>query len=146
MSSKKLSSAGDTVNLECKNLSDYLKSQPAQVITKLYEFPAICLAVYRDCIPDIAKQFVIRMLCVDQPVPQAVVSSWGSQVYAKWVNESRKFRSHLKFPLFDRDNLAACNSLTELKIWAIASLPGGLAAWDLNPFFKRNLKIAWLGG
>jgi transcription initiation factor TFIIH subunit 4 len=83
MSSKKLSSAGDTVNLECKNLSDYLKSQPAQVITKLYEFPAICLAVYRDCIPDIAKQFVIRMLCVDQPVPQAVVSSWGSQVYAK---------------------------------------------------------------
>jgi rhodanese-related sulfurtransferase len=48
--------------------------------------------------------------------------------------------------LFLRENLAACNSLTELKIWAIASLPGGLAAWDLNPFFKRNLKIAWLGG
>ena len=83
MSSKKLNTASDAVNLECKNLHDYLKSQPAQVITKLYEFPAICLAVYRDCIPDIAKQFVIRMLCVEQPVPQAVVSSWGSQVYAK---------------------------------------------------------------
>lgn len=83
MSSKKNSSSNSVVHLECKNLHEYLKSQPAQVITKLYEFPAICLAVYRDCIPDIAKQFVIRMLCVEQPVPQAVVSSWGSQVYAK---------------------------------------------------------------
>jgi transcription initiation factor TFIIH subunit 4 len=83
MSSKKLSSQSNVVNLECKNLHEYLKSQPAGVITKLYEYPAICLAVYRDCIPDIAKQFVIRMLCVDQAVPQAVVSSWGSQVYAK---------------------------------------------------------------
>lgn len=83
MTSKKSSPVKSGVHLECKNLHDYLKSQPAQVITKLYEFPAICLAVYRDCIPDIAKQFVIRMLCVEQPVPQAVVSSWGSQVYAK---------------------------------------------------------------
>lgn len=83
MSSKKTSPVKSVVHLECKNLHEYLKSQPAQVITKLYEFPAICLAVYRDCIPDIAKQFVIRMLCVEQPVPQAVVSSWGSQIYAK---------------------------------------------------------------
>lgn len=84
MSSKKTPSGNSAVHLECKNLHEYLKSQPAQVITKLYEFPAICLAVYRDCIPDIAKQFVIRMLCVEQPVPQAVVSSWGSQIYAKY--------------------------------------------------------------
>lgn len=83
MTSKKPATISNVVNLECKNLHEYLKSQPAQVITKLYEYPAICLAVYRDCIPDIAKQFVIRMLCVEQPVPQAVVASWGSQVYAK---------------------------------------------------------------
>lgn len=76
-------SAADIVPLECKNLPEYLKSQSAQVITKLYEYPAICLAVYRDCIPDIAKQFVIRMVAVEQPVPQAVVSSWGSQLYMK---------------------------------------------------------------
>lgn len=78
-------SAGSTevIPLECKNLHDYLKGQTAQVITKLYEYPAICLAVYRDCIPDIAKQFVIRMVSVEQPVPQAVVSSWGSQLYLK---------------------------------------------------------------
>lgn len=76
-------SSADVAPLECKNLPEYLKSQPTQVITKLYEFPAICLAVYRDCIPDIAKQFVIRMVAVEQPVPQAVVSSWGSQLYLK---------------------------------------------------------------
>lgn len=75
--------AGLVVHLECKNLHDYMKSQPDFVITKLYEYPAICLAVFRDCISDIAKQFVIRMLFVEQPVPQAVVLSWGSQVYAK---------------------------------------------------------------
>jgi transcription initiation factor TFIIH subunit 4 len=45
-----------------------------------------------------------------------------------------------------RENSAACDSLTELKIWSEASISGGLAAWDLNPSFKRNLKIAWLGG
>lgn len=83
MSSKKTSPIKSVVHLECKNLHEYLKSQPTSIITKLYEFPAIALAVYRDCIPEIAKQFVIRMLCVEQPVPQAVVSSWGSQIYAK---------------------------------------------------------------
>jgi transcription initiation factor TFIIH subunit 4 len=80
MSTKKIT---NVVHLECKNLHDYMKSQPENVITKLYEYPAICLAVFRDCIPDIAKQFTIRMLFVEQPVPQAVVSSWGSQIYSK---------------------------------------------------------------
>lgn len=126
MSSKKSSAAANlVVQLECKNLHSYLKSQ-TQIISKLYEEPSICLAAYRD-LPEIAKQFVIRMLCVEQPVPQAVVQSWGSQVYSK-------------------ENLAACEALTELRIWTEASISGGLTAWDLNPSFKRNLKIAWLGG
>jgi transcription initiation factor TFIIH subunit 4 len=82
MSSKKNTSTSSVVHLECKNLHEYLKSQTNQ-ISKLYEYPAICLAVYRDCLPAIAKQFVIRMLCIEQPVPQAVIQSWGSQIYAK---------------------------------------------------------------
>jgi transcription initiation factor TFIIH subunit 4 len=71
-------------NLECRNLQDYLKTRQPQVLERLYSYPAICLAVYRE-LPEIARQFVIRILFVEQPVPQAVVSSWGSQVYAKWV-------------------------------------------------------------
>lgn len=35
-------------------------------------------------LPEIARQFVIRILFVEQPVPQAVIASWTSQVYAKY--------------------------------------------------------------
>lgn len=34
-------------NLECKDLNDYLKSQPPDVMDRLYNYPTICLAVYR---------------------------------------------------------------------------------------------------
>ena len=38
--------------------------------------------VYRE-LPPIAKHYVIRLLYVEQPVPQAVIASWVSQAYAK---------------------------------------------------------------
>lgn len=41
------SSALQSANLECKNLYDYLKTRPPQVLEKLYNHPTICLAVYR---------------------------------------------------------------------------------------------------
>lgn len=62
-------------NLECIDLQEYLKSKPQNVIESLYNYPSICLAVYRE-LPEIARQFVIRILFVEQPVPQAVVASW----------------------------------------------------------------------
>lgn len=34
-------------------------------------------------LPAIAKHYVIRLLFVEQPVPQAVIASWVSQAYAK---------------------------------------------------------------
>lgn len=34
-------------NLECKDLNEYLKSQPPDVMERLYNYPTICLAVYR---------------------------------------------------------------------------------------------------
>ena len=34
-------------NLECKNLYDYLKTRPHNVLERLYNHPTICLAVYR---------------------------------------------------------------------------------------------------
>lgn len=34
-------------NLECKNLYEYLKTLPKNVLERLYNHPAICLAVYR---------------------------------------------------------------------------------------------------
>lgn len=60
-------------------------------------------------------------------MPQAVVASWGSQVYAK-------------------EHEFATSVLTDLGVWRGAAIPGGLPAWELCPTFKRNLKIALLGG
>lgn len=34
-------------NLECKNLHEYLKSRSTDVLERLYDYPTICLAVYR---------------------------------------------------------------------------------------------------
>lgn len=114
------------VNLECIDLQDYLKTKPATVIESLYNFPSICLAVYRE-LPEIARQFVIRILFVEQPVPQAVITSWTSQLYSK-------------------EHVFATSILGDLVIWRSAAIPGGLPAWELTPTFKKNLKIALLGG
>lgn len=74
-----------------------------------------------------ARQFVIRILFVEQAVPQAVVSSWASQVHAK-------------------EHSHACSVLLDLAIWRTNQIPGGLPAWELSLIFKKNLKIALLGG
>lgn len=73
-------------NLQCMDLQEYLRTRTAETLEKLYNYPTICLAVYRE-LPEIARQFVIRILFVEQPVPQAVVASWGSQHYAKFVTQ-----------------------------------------------------------
>lgn len=70
-------------NLECKDFQEYLRTrQTPETLEKLYNYPPICLAVYRE-LPELARQFIIRILFVDQPVPQAVVTSWGAQRFAK---------------------------------------------------------------
>lgn len=114
------------VDLQCIDLQRYLKSKPSTVIEALYHHPSICLAVYRE-LPEIARQFVIRILFVEQPVPQAVIASWTSQPHSK-------------------EHSTATNTLSELVIWRSVAIPGGLPAWELMPTFKKNLKIALLGG
>lgn len=34
-------------NLECKDLQEYLKSRPPEILEKFFNYPTICLAVYR---------------------------------------------------------------------------------------------------
>lgn len=113
-------------NLECVTLQEYLKAKATSTVEALYNHPSICLAVYRE-LPEIARQFVIRILFVEQPVPQAVITSWTSQLYAK-------------------EHSLATSMLSDLAIWRSAAIPGGLPAWELTPTFKKNLKIALLGG
>ncbi|CAG5020016.1 unnamed protein product [Parnassius apollo] len=112
--------------LQCKNLHEYLKSRTPQFLETLYNYPTICLAVYRE-LPELARHFVIRLLFVEQPVPQAVVASWVSQTHAK-------------------EQSKACEALSELSVWQEAPIPGGLPGWMLAQSFKKNLKVALLGG
>ena len=79
-------------------------------------------------LPPLGKQFVMRLLYVEQAVPKAVVSSW--------VN------SHI-----GASSLTVANeALTELGVWQEASMPGGLPAWILKNTFRHNLKIVLTGG
>lgn len=112
--------------LQCKDLHEYLKSRSPQFLETLYNYPTICLAVYRE-LPELARHFVIRLLFVEQPVPQAVVTSWVSQTYAK-------------------EQCKACEALSELSVWQEAPIPGGMPGWMLAQSFKKNLKVALLGG
>lgn len=44
---------------KCNDLHGFLKALPAETLEQLYNYPAICLAVYRET-PEIAKQFIAR--------------------------------------------------------------------------------------
>ena len=79
-------------------------------------------------LPPLAKQFVMRLLYVEQAVPKAVVSSW--------VN------SHTVGSSLSQANTA----LSDLGVWQEASMPGGLPAWILKNTFRQNLKIVLTGG
>jgi transcription initiation factor TFIIH subunit 4 len=64
-----------TSSLKCDNLVDYLSSLGNSLIDKLYRHSSSCLAVFRE-LPDLAKHYVMRLLFVEQPIPQSVVASW----------------------------------------------------------------------
>ena len=112
--------------LECKNLHHYLKTLPSDVLDQLYNHPATCLAVFRELHP-LAKQFVMRLLWVQQPVPQAVVSSWVTAGHSKECDRAKE-------------------SLSGLRLWQGTKMPGGMEAWMLNGTFRANLKMALSGG
>jgi len=113
-------------SLECKNLHDYLKTLPSEVLDQLYNHPATCLAVFRE-LPGLAKQFIMRLLHVQQAVPQAVVSSWVTHQFAQ-------------------ESQACQQTLTSLRLWYQTAMPGGLEAWMLNGTFRANLRMALSGG
>ncbi|XP_064457313.1 general transcription factor IIH subunit 4-like [Ornithodoros turicata] len=121
-------SASFTVSktLRCQDLHSYLKTLPPATLEKLYAHPATCLAVFRE-VPAMGRHYIMRLLFVEQAVPQAVVSSWNEQKYVK-------------------EHLECLDSLSALHLWSETSLPGGLPGWTLSPTFRANIRIALLGG
>ncbi|XP_061598009.1 general transcription factor IIH subunit 4 [Cololabis saira] len=114
------------VQLQCKNLHEYLRELSPEILDQLYNHPATCLAVYRE-LPSLAKNYVMRMLFLDQPLPQAAV--------ALWVRKDSQ-----------RDHDECVSVLVGLRLWHCQQLQGGLQGYILNPIFKENLRTALLGG
>ncbi|KAK5621039.1 General transcription factor IIH subunit 4 [Crenichthys baileyi] len=114
------------VQLQCKNLHEYLRDLNPEILDRLYNHPATCLGVYRE-LPSLAKNYVMRMLFLDQPLPQAAV--------ALWVKKDSQ-----------RDHDDCVSVLTGLRLWHSQHLQGGLQGYFLNPVFKDNLGTALLGG
>ncbi|XP_060582380.1 general transcription factor IIH subunit 4-like [Ruditapes philippinarum] len=112
--------------LDCKDLHSYLKTLSSHILDRLYNHPATCLAVYRE-LPELAKHYVMRLLFVDQPVSQAVISLWVNNKHAQ-------------------EHRLSTRALTDLRIWYEQPLPGGMQGWILNMTFKANMKTALLGG
>lgn len=115
--------------LSCSTLISYLKTLDTSTLQQLYNHPATCLAVFRE-LPALGKQYVMRLLYVEQAVPKAVVSSWTV------AGNSRTSEA----------SFAAVSALTTLGIWQETAMPGGLPAWILDNTFRNNLKIVLVGG
>ncbi|ESN92698.1 hypothetical protein HELRODRAFT_69505, partial [Helobdella robusta] len=112
---------------EFKDLRSYIKSLPQSTIVQLYNYPAACLAVFRE-LPELAKLFVMRLLFLEQPVTKSVVLSW---INTKHSSEKSKTLDVLK----------------ELYIFRESSQqPGLLAGYKLDDAFKKNLKVVLCGG
>lgn len=59
---------------EPSNLTTFLQTLPSQKIVGLYKYQWTCQAVFRS-LPTVARQYVLRLLYVDQPIPQSMIST-----------------------------------------------------------------------
>lgn len=116
----------EKVHLKCKNLHEFLRELSPAILDRLYNHPATCLAVFRE-LPPLTRNYVMRMLFLEQPLPQAAVAFWV------------KKENH-------REHEEGTSILTGLRLWHTQLLPGGLQGFILNHVFRENLRIALLGG
>lgn len=104
-------------SLESRNLHDYLKTLSQDVLDNLYNHPATCLAVFRE-LPPLAKQLIVRLIYIEQAIPQAVVSSWVNHHYQKLSK-------------------AAQDTLSSLRVWKETSMHGGLTSCSSMPLSEQ---------
>uniref|UniRef100_A0A663ETS4 General transcription factor IIH subunit 4 n=1 Tax=Aquila chrysaetos chrysaetos TaxID=223781 RepID=A0A663ETS4_AQUCH len=78
-------------------------------------------------LPGLAQAGVMRMLFLEQPLPQAAVTLWVKKEHSKEQAESQEV-------------------LLALRLWHPHTLPGGLPGVALHPNFRQNLRVALLGG
>jgi transcription initiation factor TFIIH subunit 4 len=104
--------------IEYTDLTSYIISLPKAIIEKIFDHPTTCLAIFRE-LPELSKVIVIRLLLLNQEVPQATVNSWINLKYQKESSD-------------------ACQILSNLGIWQDVRTQV-IPAWTLKPAFKKNL-------
>ncbi|CAG2120907.1 unnamed protein product, partial [Medioppia subpectinata] len=140
---KTSSSSSSSTTKSYDDLIEYLCHLGKPLVDKLYTNSATSLAVFRE-LPEMAKHCVMRLLFVEQPIPQTVITSW--------VKNTRHVLRHISvFVMFDSildfsEHLEASEVLTKLNVWKSQTLQTGLPGWLLNQSFRDSLKTALLGG
>jgi transcription initiation factor TFIIH subunit 4 len=109
-----------------EDLLRYLQGLPTAVLINLYGYSAACLAVFRE-LPELSKQYVMRLLFLEQPLSQSVIDSW----------------SH---PSSNRSHNEAITRLKSLRVYEVSALPGGQQGVTLNENFRVNLRVLVCGG
>lgn len=112
--------------LICKDLYGYLLTLPPSILDGLYDHPFTCLAVFRG-LPELAKHYVMRTLFTDQSLPDTFVSAWCKTDQMK-LHE------------------LALSRLKGLKIWTVVNTGSSAIRYEMNRFFRQNLKIGLCGG
>ncbi len=105
--------------IEHKDLTNYIASLPKAIVEKIFIHPTTCLAIFRE-LPELAKIFVVRLLMLNQEVPQDTVNSW--------INSKHK-----------QSTLEATKILRSLGVLQDVTSQGGMSAWILKASFKENL-------
>jgi transcription initiation factor TFIIH subunit 4 len=78
------------------DVSVFLEKLSDEEFQKLYTQPATCLAIFR-LLPDLAKQFIMRLLYIKNEVPLEHIIGWCYEQYTDKVNESlrRLYKLHI---------------------------------------------------
>lgn len=120
--------------LTCKNLQDYLKALSKSTLDALYNHPATCLAVFRE-LPELSRQFILRLLFVNKPLPQVLLATWIPQ------HEPGRDLGDIA-----TEHRQGTQILLDMCIWQEMKDHQGNMAIKLSNTFRENLKVAMLGG
>lgn len=71
------------------SVNEYLEGLPETVLTRLFQSPATCLAIFR-LLPKLAKNLVLVMLYRDDPLPLDFVDNFVSNNGARYESEALK--------------------------------------------------------
>ncbi|GJP34082.1 hypothetical protein CLOM_g18549 [Closterium sp. NIES-68] len=116
--------------------ADYLASLPAAQLDRLYSSLYTCQAVLRS-LPPLAKQYVLRLLFLTDPVPAALVADWPKPEAQSKHKASLDRLQQLRL-------LLACSETGSLS--AASAAAAAPAAYRLNPTFQQQLQHALTSG